>query len=1033
MVSNYRQITEENERQLGLDTASRKTQIYLYSDPTHFIYELLQNADDYGATEVSFELHPNKLTIEHNGQPFTEENVRAITYFGKSTSKEDLVKTGRFGIGFKSVFAFTATPIILSGEEHFQIYSLYRVKEYPYPESLSKKRTRIILPFNHKSEQPDYLEEVISPSKANKMIATRLTSLNMRTLLFTKNIKEIQWKTDTDKGEYLREDTFTQEFRQTTLTDGEKIETYRIYSSPIEWEKETHKPVELALAMDNERGKFIPVDDFLYVLFPTAQETRLRFILNGPFRTNPSRETISDEDEFNRHILHEGALLLKQVLLSLRDEKLLNIDFFSILPNSEDELRPFFTPLYQELIELFRNALLVPTIQDEYTFASSVFRGPKAIRDVIATEELRFFTEQDDVTWAKGTRPNSREEKLLEEIGVQEWDWKNFSTAIRRKFEYNPFANEEEAEQWLNARNDEWMKKLYLLILECIRKHDCETYKFEYASIVRSIVDKKTIHLPGKEVKFPKRGYSYLTHVKKEVLKDKKKEKEEKLHEILRFLGVTEIGETEEIESLLDKYYRDDTIEVSDEKHIEHMRQFIAWYQKERNATLFKRYKIFKGIDGYFHKATDIYLDFPYIDTGLEALFDNINLTLEKEKVLLSPMYDAKNIDGFLEFSKKVGVMDGLVINERNATRIQSNIFKNIGRRTETTIDRDYFVNGLSCELYSLYSGWLIKSSPYYLGKLKLDNQITELSFSVWKTLCMADKKILQAYYLPNDSNRDKAKSDSSYLVKQLRSCKWIPGKDGKFYYPADISKEYLHPDLPYDNSNGWLDAIGFGENIRKQQDEYKKQDALARELGFISKEELDQSKEFMERLKESGMTLQEVTEKLLKQKHQPEFPEEDVLNPERRLSKQKERYEQSAEKHYEERTRKTRVSNTDLNQNTYLRKLYTNEDGEMVCQLCQEEMPFKKRNREYYFEAVEMFNKDWFSKEHEAQYLALCPLCSAKYKEFVKRDEENMEEFWDVLRKTTDETVPLQLGEDKNSVRFVKKHLLDLQVILES
>ena len=136
MPSNYKAITEYNEDQLGKDTSSRKTQVSMYSDPTHFVYEILQNADDYGATEVLFKISKNEVVIEHNGVPFKEENVKAITYFGKSTSREDLVKTGRFGIGFKSVFAFTATPIIISGTEHFQIYGLYRVTEYPYPDGL---------------------------------------------------------------------------------------------------------------------------------------------------------------------------------------------------------------------------------------------------------------------------------------------------------------------------------------------------------------------------------------------------------------------------------------------------------------------------------------------------------------------------------------------------------------------------------------------------------------------------------------------------------------------------------------------------------------------------------------------------------------------------------------------------------------------------------------------------------------------------------------------------------------------------------
>ena len=141
MPSNYEAITEHNEDQLGKDTSSRKTQVSMYSDSTHFVYEILQNADDHDATEVLFKLSKDKVVIEHNGEPFQEKHVKATTYFGKGTSREDLVKTGRFGIGFKSVFAFTATPIIISWPEHFQIYGLYRVKEDPYPEGFSKSRT----------------------------------------------------------------------------------------------------------------------------------------------------------------------------------------------------------------------------------------------------------------------------------------------------------------------------------------------------------------------------------------------------------------------------------------------------------------------------------------------------------------------------------------------------------------------------------------------------------------------------------------------------------------------------------------------------------------------------------------------------------------------------------------------------------------------------------------------------------------------------------------------------------------------------
>ncbi len=123
MTSDYRAISEYNERKLGEDRASRMSQVAMYADTAHFIYEILQNADDVEATEIHFAVSAAQLVIEHNGTPFREHNVKAISYFGMG--KTDITKIGHFGLGFKSVFAYTASPRIHSGEESFEITDLY--------------------------------------------------------------------------------------------------------------------------------------------------------------------------------------------------------------------------------------------------------------------------------------------------------------------------------------------------------------------------------------------------------------------------------------------------------------------------------------------------------------------------------------------------------------------------------------------------------------------------------------------------------------------------------------------------------------------------------------------------------------------------------------------------------------------------------------------------------------------------------------------------------------------------------------------
>ena len=88
----------------------------LYPDNAHFIYELLQNAEDAQATEVRFILQEDRVEFEHNGDRlFSIEDVEAITGLGISAKKDDPTSIGKFGVGFKAVFAYTATPEIKSG------------------------------------------------------------------------------------------------------------------------------------------------------------------------------------------------------------------------------------------------------------------------------------------------------------------------------------------------------------------------------------------------------------------------------------------------------------------------------------------------------------------------------------------------------------------------------------------------------------------------------------------------------------------------------------------------------------------------------------------------------------------------------------------------------------------------------------------------------------------------------------------------------------------------------------------------------
>jgi len=78
------------------------------------VFELLQNAEDQNAKRVRFELGTDRLVFTHDGDPFTRDNVVSITGIGNSDKPAQANKIGRFGIGFKSVFAVSDRPEVYS-------------------------------------------------------------------------------------------------------------------------------------------------------------------------------------------------------------------------------------------------------------------------------------------------------------------------------------------------------------------------------------------------------------------------------------------------------------------------------------------------------------------------------------------------------------------------------------------------------------------------------------------------------------------------------------------------------------------------------------------------------------------------------------------------------------------------------------------------------------------------------------------------------------------------------------------------------
>jgi hypothetical protein len=76
----------------------------LYSDPCHFILEILQNADDnvykpLVKPTLNLKLSRERLIIECNEKGFTEDDVKSLCNVVSSTKTSSGTKTGEKGLG----------------------------------------------------------------------------------------------------------------------------------------------------------------------------------------------------------------------------------------------------------------------------------------------------------------------------------------------------------------------------------------------------------------------------------------------------------------------------------------------------------------------------------------------------------------------------------------------------------------------------------------------------------------------------------------------------------------------------------------------------------------------------------------------------------------------------------------------------------------------------------------------------------------------------------------------------------------------
>jgi hypothetical protein len=460
--TDYHAIRCENEKRYGTDIGRYGPMLLSerYDDRTHFIFEVLQNAEDalarrsgwQGARSVRFRLTEDALTVAHYGAPFNEDDVRGICGIGLST--KSWTEIGRFGIGFKSVYALTDRPEIHSGWEDFAIENFVWPAAAP-PLDRDQDTTLILIPLRDGGDA------------GHKEVATALERLGASTLLFLRQIEEIEWSVEGGRsGLYLRQSKEVDKgVRRVTvigyeLGEAEVDEEWLIFSRPVLHDGRSVGHVEIAFSIfRDEKAKAESLQALgrspLAVYFPTVVETHLGFLIQGPYRTTPSRDNVPQRDPWNQGLVRETASLLREALLWLRDHNLMDTQALRCLPLDRTKFgdATMFAPLFEAVTQALLAEPLLPCSDGPHMTARRArLARTQEIRELFAPMQLAALTgEIGALHWLTGEitldRAPELRRYLMQELGVLEITPDTILPRLGKSF--------------LEAQPDQWIEALY--------------------------------------------------------------------------------------------------------------------------------------------------------------------------------------------------------------------------------------------------------------------------------------------------------------------------------------------------------------------------------------------------------------------------------------------------------------------------------------------------------------------------------------------------------------------------------------------
>lgn len=447
-----------------LSSAVERLSVELYQKDSHFLLELIQNAEDnhYKAgviPELLFvvtEVDPTSsggdgcFCLFNNEKGFSEDNIRSICSVGESTKKKREGYVGEKGIGFKSVFTVTAEPHLFSNGYQIQFKENDQEAELSYilpywvetPPSIIREHgmmTSLLLPLKQE--------------KKNEIIR-ELSRVKPETILFLSKLESLNIQIESSGESIELNRDLSNEPRAVLLakrdSNDDKLTDYYLYKQRIDVPDGLDEPkregildreITLAFPLSDERSEGV-----IFAYLPTEVESGFPFLVNADFLLTADRGTLLQDRRWNHWIRDSLSDLIVGAIEQMACETDLQkfVCRYIPIPGIEGVRYEYFEHVATEVCLSLRDKPIVLNDRMKMVTPKDVLRASEKERELFPVDDRPDFFEQYSFV-APTLKRYSRQ---LKEIGVESFSIEKIIGCLND-------------EKWLTGRELEWFVELY--------------------------------------------------------------------------------------------------------------------------------------------------------------------------------------------------------------------------------------------------------------------------------------------------------------------------------------------------------------------------------------------------------------------------------------------------------------------------------------------------------------------------------------------------------------------------------------------